>query len=279
MIPFYDLTRFNSSLSPRPYCSDNLGLGLKIRPLAKALSHKYIQANDNYIKFLVIDCDHNDFYAWEGANLAPPNLIVRNKENGHYHAIWALESPIFKDYINKARNLAYFAKIQQVYTNLCKGDKNYINLITKNPNHKFWETVQINRFHAYTLDELADFVELPQTITKKEALGEGRNCWLFETVRKWAYREVIFYKNNNAQLSDFYAVLLNRLEKLNCFENAPSLNFNELKAIAKSISKWTWQKFSAEKFSEIQSRRNKQRKSVKNLETAREMMKHELSLS
>lgn len=277
MIPFYDLTRFNSSLSARPYCSDNLGQGLKIRPLAQALSHRYIQVNDNYIKFLIVDCDHSDFFAWENAKLAPPNLIVRNKLNGHFHAIWALDSPIFKDYINKAKNLAYFAKIQHTYTHLCGGDKNYVGLITKNPNHLAWQTILINRFHAYSLDELADFVDLPKTITKKEALGEGRNCWLFETVRKWAYREVIFYKNNNAQLSDFYAVLLNRLEKLNCFENAPSLNLNELRAIAKSISKWTWQKFSAEKFSELQSRRNKQRKSVKNLETAREMMKHELS--
>lgn len=277
MIPLYDLKTFNSSLANRPYCTDELMLGLKIRPVAQALKHKYIQANDNYIKFLIVDCDHDDFYAWENANLAPPNFIVKNPKNGHFHAVWALANPIYRDYENKAKNLAYFAKIQQVYTSLCKGDTNYINLITKNPNHTYWQTVQVNRFYSYTLDELADFVELPKTITKKQAVGEGRNCYLFETVRKWAYKEVLFYKNNDAKQYDFYTVVLNKLEKLNCFENAPSLNFNELKAIAKSISKWTWLNFSAEKFSEIQSHRNKQRKTVKNIEKVRELMKYEFS--
>lgn len=253
----YDLKTFNSSLAPRVYCSDDLTYGLKIRPTQQALACRYIQANDNYIKFLVIDCDHNDFYKWENAKLAPPNFIAKNKQNGHFHAVWALSSPIFKDYKNKAKNLAYFAKIQHVYTKLCDGDTNYINLITKNPNHHHWEVVWINRFYAYSLDELADFVELPQRIVKKEAVGEGRNCWLFEMVRKFAYKEVLFYKQHNAKYEDFYNVLLNKLEKSNVFENAPSLNFNELKAIAKSVAKWTWGKFNAEKFSAIQSTRGK----------------------
>lgn len=273
----YDLNDFNSSLSLRPYCTDELFLGLKIRPFAQAIKHKYIQANDNYIKFLVIDCDHNDFYAWEKAKLAPPNFIVKNPQNGHFHAIWALTNPIYRDYENKAKNLAYFAKIQQVYTALCNGDKNYINLITKNPNHTFWQTVQVNRFYSYTLDELADFVELPKTITKKQATGEGRNCWLFDSVRKWAYREVLFYKNNDAKQSDFYAVVLKKLEKLNCFENAPSLDFNELKAIAKSISKWTWHKFTNQEFKAIQTVRSKKAAVKRTLKVQERLNNYEFS--
>lgn len=277
MIPLYDLKTFNSSLAPRPYCTDELMLGLKIRPIQQALQHKYVQANDNYIKFLIVDCDHDDFYMWEHAKLAPPNLIVRNRQNGHYHAIWALSQPIYKDYQNKAKNLAYFAKIQQAYTTLCQGDKHYINLITKNPNHQFWETVQINRFYAYSLDELADFVELPRTITKKHALGEGRNCWLFDTVRKWAYREVLFYKQNQATFSDFYNVLLNRLEKANYFENSPALNLNELRAIAKSICKFCWSKFSIERFSEIQKIRAHKQKSLQRKKKNIEELRNEFS--
>ncbi|MGY4675724.1 glycosyltransferase [Ursidibacter arcticus] len=101
----YNINNFNSSLADKPYCSDDLSLGLKIRPKQQALTHKYIQANDNYIKFLVIDCDHVNAMVWEDGRLPKPNFIIRNKENGHFHIIWALSSPIFRDYINKAKNL------------------------------------------------------------------------------------------------------------------------------------------------------------------------------
>ena len=258
----YDINTFNSSLAKNPYCSDDLAYGLKIRKKEQALNYRYIQANDNYIKFLVIDCDHVNALIWEDGRLPAPNFVVKNRENGHFHLVWALSDPIYKDYINKAKNLAYFAKIQQVYTEICQGDKAYINLIVKNPNHKHWITQNINHFRAYSLDELADYVVLPKTITKKQAIGEGRNCWLFDTVRKWAYKEVLFYKANKAKEVDFYNVVFNKLEKLNMFDNAPALLFNEIKAIAKSISKWTWKHFSAEKFSEIQSNRAKNKKGM-----------------
>lgn len=253
----YNLQTFNTSLSKKPYCSDELQLGLRIRPLEQALKYKYIQANDNYIKFLVIDCDHTNGNIYSDAGLPPPNFIVKNKENGHFHYIYALSNPIYKDYLNKAKNLSYFAKIQQIYTTLCQGDVNYINLIVKNPNNDFWQTSLINGFNSYTLDELADYVELPQKITKQKAVGEGRNCYLFDTVRQWAYKNVLFYKENGAKQSDFYNVLLSKLTNLNVFDTAPSLNYNELKAIAKSISSWTWKHFSISKFKEIQSHRAK----------------------
>lgn len=256
----YDIKGFNASLAKKLYCADYLEFGLKIRNKEQALKHKYIQANDNYIKFLIVDCDHDDFFRYETVGLPAPNFAIKNKENGHFHYVWALADPIYKDYVNKAKNLAYFAKIQQEYTRLCKGDTNYINLITKNPNNAHWQTYNINCFYAYTLDELAESVELPDRITEKQAIGEGRNCYLFDTVRKFAYAEVKFYKEHQATYQDFYNLILNKLEKTNIFEKAPSLPFNELKAIAKSISKWTWQKFSAEKFSEIQAARGKKRK-------------------
>ncbi|WP_192844260.1 replication initiation protein, partial [Rodentibacter caecimuris] len=171
---------------------------------------------------------------------------------------------------HKAKNLSYFAKIQQAFTEKAKADTAFVGLIGKNPLNDSWHVFQPNYEYAYSLDELADWVVLPKKILKRKATGEGRNCWLFETVRKWSYREVLFYKANQATESDFRNVVLARLEKLNIFPNAQPLNFNELKAIAKSISKWTWERFSAEKFSEIQSHRNKQREQIKKMNIARE---------
>lgn len=264
MIKSYNKNTLISSLPIKPYCSNNLQFGLRIRDKENAITHKYIQMNDNSIKFLLVDCDHTNTLIWEDNHLAPPNFTMRNKENGHFHLLWALSDPIFKDYINKKRNLNYYAKIEQAYTEGCLGDLQYINLIAKNPLHEFWDVWQTNHFYAYSLDELADYVDLPKKITKKQALGEGRNCWLFETVRKWAYKQVLFYQTNGAKEIDFYNVVLNKLEKLNIFEHSRPLEFSEIKAIAKSISKWTWQHFSASKFSEIQSKRSQKRTVIKN---------------
>lgn len=271
----YDLKTFNSNLPYKPYCTDFLQLGLKIRALEKALKHKYIQVNDNYIKFLVIDCDHTNANIYIDANIAPPNIIIRNPLNGHFHYVYALAYPIYKDYQNKAKNLAYFAKIQQAYTNLCKGDTNYINLIAKNPNHNHWQTTHINHFYPYSLDELADYVTLPQRLTKKQAMGEGRNCFLFDSIRVWAYKQVLFYKNNQATYTDFYNLLLDRLQKLNTFQNAPSLAFTELKAISKSVAKFCWSNFSNEKFSQIQTVRSHTREKVKKLKSALSEVRNE----
>lgn len=277
MIKVYSLKEFNASLALKPYCSNDLTKGLKIRTKEQAIKHKYIQVNDNYIKCLVIDLDHANPLIWEEAGLPAPNFIVRDKVKNTSHLIWCLDSPIYKDYIHKAKNLAYFAKIQQAFTERCNGDKSYVGLIAKNPNSPAWLVGNINRFYAYSLDELADYVILPERITKKSAIGEGRNCWLFDTVRKWAYREVLFYKQNQATFEDFYNVVLNRLDKLNIFPSSQPLEFNEIKATAKSIAKWTWAKFNPEKFSQIQKARRQQRKDTKQLNILKEELKNEFS--
>lgn len=256
MKALYTQTEFTASLHDYLLCTNDPQCGTKVRSKATALKHDYIQFNDNYIKFLWLDLDHEDVYIWEKVGLPAPNFVVRNKDNCRSHLVWALEAPIYKDYESKAKNLYYFAKIQQAFTEKAKADTAFVGLIGKNPVSDNWHVFQPNRHYPYTLDELADYVELPQHITKKQALGEGRNCWLFDTVRKWAYKEVLFYKTNQATQNDFYNVVLNRLEKINMFENAPPLDFNELKGIAKSVSKWTWKHFSAEKFSEIQQKRS-----------------------
>lgn len=262
----YDLKAFNASLAPKPYCSNDLSNGLKIRAREHAIMHRYIQVNDRYIKFLVVDCDHSNPYIWEDVGLPAPNFMVTDRNKKTSHLIWALKMPIYKDHINKAKNLNLFAKIQFAYTDKCKGDKNYVGLIAKNPNNDFWQTLNINYFHSYELNELADYVELPKKITKKEAMGEGRNCLLFDTVRKFAYKQVLFYKEH-ADFQTFFNVVLDKLQKSNVFENSVGVSYKELWHIAKSISKWTWRNFTTEKyqqiFSKIQSNRNKKRKVVK----------------
>lgn len=49
--------------------------------------------------------------------------------------------------------------------------------------------------------------------------------------------------------------VLGQAEKLNIF--TPPLSFSEVKAVSRSVARWTWRQFSDEKFSTIQSARGK----------------------
>ncbi|MCI3067979.1 replication initiation protein, partial [Escherichia coli] len=64
----------------------------------------------------------------------------------------------------------------------------YSGLICKNPFHLEWLVMEW-REEAYTLDELADYLDLSASERRSfdKHYGRGRNCHLFEMTRKWAY--------------------------------------------------------------------------------------------
>lgn len=257
-----NIALFNQPLHHTLLCSNDLSFGTRIRRKSYALTHNYIQFNDHFIKFLVLDLDRkNCFWDWSDSNLPAPHYIVANPKNSHCHYIYVLSIPICRTDNAKLKPLEYFAKIQQAYTKELNADPAFAGLLTKNPNSSKWLVSQWAT-EPYTLDYLADFVELPQKILKRDAIGEGRNCYLFNSIRKIAYREVIFYKKHGASQDDFYRFILSKLEKINIFDNAPSLDFNELKGIAKSVSKWTWRNFSLAEFSAIQTARSHKQTAV-----------------
>lgn len=279
----YDKNSLKSKLNTpkKLYCSNDLNLGLRLLPSKYAIEHRYIQANnDKAIMFLVIDLDHKNPLIYEDVGLPAPNFItISDKGTSHY--CYVLSYPIFKDYVENQKALLLFAKIQQAYTEKLMGDCQYVGLVMKNPLHECWKVWNVNHFYTYDLYELADYIELPKTITKKEAIGEGRNCFLFDAVRKFAYKEVLFYKSNQATEADFYNVVLKKLEKSNFFEKSLPLEFNELKAIAKSISKWVWKNFTVEKGKEIfkakQTARSHKRKIIMQNKQIVMELKYELS--
>lgn len=270
----YNKNTFETTISKasKVYCSNDLTYGLKLLPVKNALNYNYIQVNnERVIAFLVIDLDHTNSFIFEKCKLPAPNFIVRTKEKGTSHLFYALKTPIPKsDFFKNRKALFLFSLIQQEYTRLLDGDPLYVNMIAKNPLSETWQVTELNRFGAYELQELADYITLPKRILKRNAIGVGRNCYLFESVRKFAYKEVLFYKNNGTNEADFRNVLLDRLSKLNTF--SVPLGRNELNAIAKSISIWTWRNFSSAKFSQIQSSRRKKVK-IK----LREKLKNEFS--
>lgn len=255
--PNYSLQDFNDRLHHTLLCSSDLTSGTFLRKKKFALKHDYIQFNDLFIKFLVLDIDRpSSALDWEELHLPAPHFVVVNPENLHCHYIYALEIPICRTDNARLKPLEYFAKIQQAYTDKLNADRAFAGLLTKNPNSNAWNVTQWARY-PYSLDYLAEFVELPKRLTKRTVIGEGRNVYLFDTIRRFAYKEVLFYKLHKAKQPDFYAVLLAKLERMNVFPNSEGLGFNELKSIAKSVSKWVWRNFSIEDFVNIQSNRGK----------------------
>lgn len=253
----YTLQDFNDRLHHTLLCSNNLAFGTMCRKKKFALKHDYIQFNDLFIKFLVLDIDRPaSAMDWIDLNLPAPHFVVMNPKNSHCHYIYALALPICRTDNARLKPLEYFAKIQQAYTSVLRADPTFAGLLTKNPNSETWKVAQWATY-PYTLEYLADFVELPKRLTKKNVIGEGRNVYLFNAIRQFAYKEILFYKKNGATQSDFQAVLGAKIERMNVFANSEGLSPNELKNIVKSVSKWVWRNFSAEAFSNIQSHRGK----------------------
>lgn len=225
----------------RPLCSDDLNHGLWRETLENALQRPYIQANpQRRIWALLFDVDQPlAVLSWEAAGLPPPTWTAQNPENGHAHIAYALRAPVAKSDAARLKPLRLLARVQHAMTDALSADKGYAGLITKTPNHERWRTT-VWRPEPYELDELRDYLpdelSLPKRITKADCFGLGRNVSLFESLRHWSYRNRRHYDSHQA----WFAACLSHAEALNTF--ATPLEFNEIKATAKSVAKWTWER-------------------------------------
>ncbi len=247
--------QYLNKLPVKPYCCDDLKTGLKIRPLSTALKFRYIQLNHLVVNYLTFDIDRpGAALAHEDANVAAPNLIVINKENQHAHLIYKLEKGVSKFPDSSLKALRYLAAVEAAYTLKLGADFGYAGLIAKNPINPFWQTWYVHN-NLYTLDELADYVELEKVRTCKQEveIGVGRNVYIFDSGRFWAYETVRDYRHDKTY-QEFTKAVYSHLASLNSLFINP-LPLNEVISTAKSISKWTWQHFTHEAFSSIQSKR------------------------
>ena len=180
----------------------------------------------------------------------PPNAIVINKANGHAHALTLLATPVAKHSAARSKPLAYLAAVERGMARRLGADRAYTGLIAKNPLHDHWE-VEWRREEPYSLPELDDWLfkrDMRPDSSVTTTYGFSRNCTCFDKVREIAYREVLDAKRAGKSLSEFQA----RLERVALEFNLhfpEALPLSEIRAIAKSVSKWTWRNFSPERLS------------------------------
>lgn len=250
---------FKNQLPVKPYCSNDLENGLIIRNKNKALEMLYLQANQPSIQTcLLFDLDEdNAFYKFEEVGLPIPTFITKSPLSGRCHYGYMLKAGVCKTQHARLKPLKYAAAVESGIASKLASDYGYSGLITKNPLHEHWSPYWSGA-DLYELDYLADFVELetPKKVEKVKGYGLGRNVNLFDDLRAYAYRSVLKFKSGAYEAWE--ADLLRVAQGLNSHCNALNpLQYNEIKATARSVSKWTWKHFDSASFAEIQAVRGK----------------------
>ena len=241
------LDQFINTIPKKPYASDNLSYGVKIYSKDAALLKVYLQPNHPYyLHNIVFDLDYEAslvelMYSKTGIPL--PNLIIENKNNGRSHAIYQLETPVFKTDVSRQKPIIYLNAIHRTLQHVLDADVNYTGLICKNPLNDRWRTNTL-RHTPYSLDELAnkleiDWKQISKPVKLDDAVGLGRNCYLFHTVRHWAY--VAIRKHRGATYNTWLQSVLDHCLKLNEGITEP-LGYNEVKGISKSIARYCWKR-------------------------------------
>jgi hypothetical protein len=233
---------YEENLPKKPYATDFLG-ALHILPKAKALEKTYIQHNNVYtVSWLVMDVDREDSLLDVYDRKFPaPNLSVTNKDNGHSHLFYGLENKVYRYNAENQKPIRYAAKIENALTNITEADENYIGFISKNPRHDRWLTI-IWRDSLWSLDELADnidFEKLTKKQSKERIIGLGRNCTLFDIIRKIAYG-MVRDRVNYPTYDTFHSAIRDLAVKRNAEMFATPLMIYEVRGLAKSVAKWTW---------------------------------------
>jgi hypothetical protein len=257
---------FPALLPAKPFCSDDLRFGLRVRSRAYALRFNYVQLNGpTNLCFLPFDIDRKHAaFAWEEANLPAPNIIAVNPQNGHAHIIYTLANPVHALAQSRSAPLRYLADIERGMIRRLEADPRYSGLIAKNPMATRWRTQWLAPF-PYRLDALDaaltrdDKRRIPAW---QQEIGLGRNCTLFDELRLIAYREVLIFKRQNRSAAHFRTRLEEIAMGLNLqFATSATgpLGYAEVRGIARSISNFCWREFSCARFSAIQRWRTEAR--------------------
>lgn len=231
-------------LPRRPLATDDPTTGLTRTSRTLALDRRLIETNPAALtSLLAVDVDHPDALIralWDRADWLP-TVVTENPTSGHAHAIWALTAPVATTEYAHRRPLALAAAVTEGLRRSVDGDPAFGGLITKNPLNGNWSTHWVTS-HTYGLNELAGHLDdadlMPPTswrrARRRNPIGLGRNCTIFETARTWAYREA---RHHWGDPDGLHRAITSTVRDLNQNFSDP-LPSSETRAIATSIHKW-----------------------------------------
>jgi hypothetical protein len=246
---------FRSTLPARPYATDDFSNGLWPVDRIHALEKRYIEHNGpRLMRWAAFDVDRpGGAYDWQFSGAPAPNISVENPENRHAHLLYGLVWPVLKTDGASLKALRYAGAVEAGLRAKLEADPSYSGLTCKNPMHPAWK-VETWQETLYDLDWLADYVDLSIYSDRRRHLppiGLGRNCTLFENLRRWAY--VAIRRADWPGLDTWRGIVLAQAVHYNAFPTP--LPYREVLGCAKSIATWTWEHFTPESFSRIQRAR------------------------
>lgn len=242
---------FLDRLPRNPMATDDFTSGVWRRPRCEAVQKNYIEINPvGRLNCLAFDIDYDDsFECWENAKVPAPNVFVQNRNNGRAHLGYFLHTPVGVAGMSSAAPIKFAADIQHGMTKRLGADRGYINRFIKNPLNPKWRSSWM-AVYPYELNELRGFLSDEDVWRPHKAElvgGLGRNCDLFDRVRKWAYGDVRKFKSSRQTADQWLAAVVHVATQCN-MDFAPPLDTAEVQGVAKSIARYTWAKFSDEEF-------------------------------
>ena len=242
-------------------------------PRDQAAKYPYIQINTkNRVFNMIFDID-SDHAVLDWLDNVPikPAYFVGRRSGGHLvrpHAVIKLKIPVD---LTKGRQASLYKAIRKKIDELLMFGECVIDPITgerksplddgekpttKNPHHPAWSVIEGDD-RLWTLDELRIALDMPsadelehdeikqmyvragQHFDLSNATA-GRHCMLFETLRGLAYAHKA-QCGTEEQLYQYVYAQAHQFDALNNVRDR--LPISSIKATARSISRWTWNKY------------------------------------
>ena len=217
--------------------------GSMLRRRDVAISYPLMQYNSPWsASWIVVDVDRpGAAYAAQDSGAPSPTASVINPKNGHAHLFWYVQRAVHLTDAARLSPMRLLDRVRYALTRQVGADASYTGLLAKNLFHPDWRVVQNldAPVIGYDLHKLADSLDMdgyrePRADT---AIAEGRNVFMFDVGRRWAYEAVRRRRGDSFErwLADCAAYF----ERLN-LSLADPLSVNEVRSIAKSTAKFCW---------------------------------------
>ena len=257
-------------LPKHPLCASEKAGPYRRLTRASALSYGYVEANPACIQSLIIaDVDESDVRDLATILGFPaPSWTVMHPRPGITtgHMVYALRTPVCLTDAAHRRPVNLLARVETGVRDVVGGDVGYSGRVMKNPicppqgQITLWD----ENLPTYGLRDLASALDALGALPPwddprpRQSSGVGRNVDIFERVRKWSYRAIKRYWSDGesvwGEVVEAYATHANlNLEN----EGRNPLPEREIYHLARSITRWTWSRFTPETFSALQSTRGK----------------------
>ncbi|WP_163650713.1 replication initiation protein [Modicisalibacter sp. 'Wilcox'] len=252
--PIDAASHFADTLPARPRCANDPATDNRIRIRSRALGYRLIEPNTaGMVRWLMFDVDRpGAVLDWEDLRAPAPTLTCQNPENGHAHLLYALAVPVARTDAARLAPLRYAEAIERSLRRTLMADRGYARTLVKNPLHPHWRVSQWA--DAYTLGDLASELTLTsfREAANDDVAGLGRNCDTFDRLRQHAYRVVRDFWGPGGE-TRFRAHLIDVAGDMQSAFITP-LPHKEVEAIAKSVARWTWKRFTPETFRDFVAR-------------------------